>query len=69
MSPKIETQKELTAENQAVGSFRGASGGNRTRTAFSGQGIFLLLWLSPPVGLGVREFVVRTIPSPWGNAL
>ena len=32
---------------QAVG-FRRASGGTRTRTAVSGQGIFLPLWLSPP---------------------
>ena len=39
MSPKIETQKELTAENQSVSSFLGAPGGNRTRTAVSGQGI------------------------------
>ena len=37
-----------------------ASGGNRTRTAFSGQGIFVPLWLSPP-----KMFVVWTIPSPW----
>ena len=28
--------------------FSRASGGTRTRTAVSGQGIFLLLWLSPP---------------------
>ena len=28
-----------------------ASGGTRTRTAFSGQGIFLPLWLSPPVSV------------------
>ena len=39
MSPKIETQKELTAENQIVSSFQGAPGGTRTRTAVSGQGI------------------------------
>ena len=39
MSPKIEAQKELTAENQSVSSFQGASGGNRTRTDISVQGI------------------------------
>ena len=39
MSPKTDTQKELIAENQAVSSFLGAPGGNRTRTAVSGQGI------------------------------
>lgn len=27
-SPKIETEKELTAENQAVSSFQGAPGGD-----------------------------------------
>ena len=48
MSPKLEIQKELTAENQPVSSFQGAPGGTRTRTAVSGQGIFLPLWLSPP---------------------
>ena len=48
MSPKIETQKELTAENQPVSSFLSAPGGTRTRTAVSGQGIFAPLWLSPP---------------------
>ena len=41
-------RKELTAENQPVSSFQGAPGGNRTRTAVSGQGIFVPLWLSPP---------------------
>ncbi len=51
MSPKIETQKELTAENQAVSSFQGAPGGNRTRTDLAVQGIFLPLWLSPPLSV------------------
>ena len=41
MSPKIETQKELTTENQSVSSFQGAPGGNRTRTDLAAQGIFL----------------------------
>ena len=52
MSPKIDTQKELAAENQSVSSFWGASGGNRTRTDISVQGIFLPLWLSPPFVCG-----------------
>ena len=30
MSPKIETQKELTTENQIVGSFQGAPGGGNS---------------------------------------
>ena len=54
---------------QAVG-FRRAPGGNRTRTAVSGQGIFLLLWLWPPDTTVVEfPFEVWTIPSPWNNVL
>ena len=64
MSPKIETQKEPTTENQLVSSFYGAPGGNRTRTDLAVQGIFLPLWLSPPF-----TFVVWTIPSPWSESV
>ena len=36
-------------ENQQFTKSCCAPGGNRTRTAFSGQGIFVPLWLSPPI--------------------
>ena len=38
-------------ENQQLTKSICASGGTRTRTAVSGQGIFLPLWLSPPVSV------------------
>ena len=38
-------------ENQQLTKSCCASGGTRTRTAVSGQGIFLPLWLSPPVSV------------------
>ena len=71
MSPKIEAQKELTAENQTVSSFQGAPGGNRTRTAVSGQGIFVPLWLSPsggPLGVPVwgLDYSFTVGPGPLG---
>lgn len=42
---------EIEKENTLVGIYKGvfrASGGNRTRTDIAAQGIFVLLWLSPP---------------------
>ena len=70
MSPKIEMQKELTAENQSVSSFQGAPGGNRTRTAVSGQGIFVPLWLSPPgrraVPVWGLDYSFTVGPGPLG---
>ena len=43
-----------------------ASGGNRTRTAVSGQGIFVPLWLSPPVSVCGLDYSFTVGPDPLG---
>ena len=43
-----------------------ASGGNRTRTAVSGQGIFVPLWLSPPSVCGLDYSFTMGRPGPLG---
>ena len=55
----------MKKDRQSAVFFR-ASGGNRTRTAVSGQGIFVPLWLSPPVTVCGLDYSFTVGNDPLG---
>ena len=63
--PRIKGASGTKIDRLASRSIFRASGGTRTRTDITAQGIFLPLWLSPPLlRHNGASFVVWTIPSP-----